>query len=34
MIAGQVGDYTGAAALPDDLLKAQRMLGDRGYDAD
>jgi len=34
MTAGQVGDYTGAAALLDDLLKAQWLLGIRGYDAD
>jgi transposase len=34
MTAGQVSDYTGAAALPDDLPKAQWLLGDRGYDAD
>jgi transposase len=34
MTAGQVSDYIGAAALLDDLLKAQWMLGDRGYDAD
>jgi transposase len=34
MTAGQVSDYTGAAALLDDLPKAQWMLGDRGYDAD
>jgi transposase len=34
MTAGQVGDYTGAAALLDDLPKAQWLLGDRGYDAD
>src|SRR3546814_4685262 len=34
MTAGQVSDYTGAAALLDDLPKAQRLLGDRGYDAD
>jgi hypothetical protein len=34
MTAGQVSDYTGAAALLDDLLKAQRLLGDRGSDAD
>lgn len=32
--AGQVSDYTGAAALLDDLPKAQWMLADRGYDAD
>jgi hypothetical protein len=34
MIAGQVIYYTGAAALLDDLPKAQWLLGDRGYDAD
>ena len=34
MTTGQVSDYTGAAALLDDLPKAQWMLGDRGYDAD
>jgi len=34
MTAGQVGDYTGAAALLDDLPKAQWLLGDHGYDAD
>jgi transposase len=34
MIAGQVSDYTGAAARLDDLPKAQWLLGDRGYDAD
>ena len=34
MTAGQVIDYTGAAALLDDLPKAQWLLGDRGYDAD
>ena len=28
---GQVGDYTGAAALLDDLPKAKWMLADRGY---
>jgi len=32
--AGQISDYTGAAALPDDLPKAQWMLADRGYDAE
>lgn len=32
--AGQVSDYTGAAALLDTLPKAQWMLADRGYDAD
>ena len=31
MTAGQVSDYTGAAALLDDLLKAQWLRGDRGY---
>jgi len=35
MIAGQVSDYTGAAALlMDDLRKAQWLLGDGSYDAD
>ena len=34
MTAGQVSDYTGAAALLDYLPKAQWLLGDRGYDAD
>jgi hypothetical protein len=34
MTAGQVSDYTGAAALLDDLPNAQWMLGDRGHDAD
>ena len=33
MTAGQVSDYTGAAALLDDMLGAQWLLGDRGYDA-
>jgi hypothetical protein len=33
MTAGQVSDYTGAAALLD-LPEAQWLLGDRGYDAD
>lgn len=32
--AGQISDYTGAAALLDDLPKAKWLLGDRGYDAD
>jgi transposase len=32
--AGQTSDYTGAAALLDDLPKAQWMLADRGYDAE
>lgn len=31
--AGQVSDYTGAAALLDELPKAKWLLGDRGYDA-
>ena len=34
MTAGQVSDYTGAAALLADPPKAQWLLGDRGYDAD
>ncbi len=34
MTAGQVSDYTGAAALLDSLPRAQCLLGDRGYDAD
>jgi transposase len=34
MTAGQVSDYTGAAALLDELPKAQWLLGDRDYDAD
>ncbi len=32
--AGQVSDYTGAAALLDGLPRAQWLLGDWGYDAD
>ncbi|NOW49010.1 transposase [Novosphingobium sp. SG751A] len=32
--AGQISDYTGAAALLDELPKAQWMLADRGYDAE
>ena len=32
MTAGQVSDYTSAAALLDSLPKAQWMLADRGYD--
>jgi len=32
--AGQISDYTGAAALLDNLPKAQWMLADRGYDAE
>ena len=34
MTAGQISDYIGAAALLDDLPKAQWLLADRGYDAD
>ncbi|WP_040001094.1 IS5 family transposase, partial [Gluconobacter thailandicus] len=34
MTAGQVSDYTGAAALLDSLPMAHWMLADRGYDAD
>ena len=34
MTAGQVSDYTGAAALLGSLPKAEWLLGDRGYDAD
>jgi len=34
MTAGQVSDYTGAAALLDSLPKAEWLLADRGYDAD
>ena len=32
--AGQVSDYTGAAALMDGLPQAERLLADRGYYAD
>lgn len=32
--AGQINDYTDAAALLDDMPKAQWMLADRRYDAD
>ena len=32
--ACQVSDYTGAAALLDELPKAKWLLADRGYDAD
>ncbi len=32
--AGQVSDYTGAAALLDTLPQADWFLADRGYDAD
>lgn len=34
MTAGQVSDYTGAAASLDDLSKPQWLLDDRGYDAE
>ena len=34
MIAGQISDYTGAAALLEGLPPAEWMLADRGYDAD
>ena len=34
MTAGQVSDYAGAAALLGSLPKAERLLADRGYDAD
>lgn len=34
MTAGQISDYTGAAALLYDLPKAKWLLGNRGYDAD
>ncbi len=34
MTAGQMSDYIGAAALLDELPKAQWLLADRGYDAD
>ena len=34
MTAGQVSDYTGAAALLDGMAEAPWLLGDRGYDAD
>lgn len=34
MTAGRVRDYTVAAALLDDLPKAQWILADRSYDAD
>lgn len=34
MTAGQVSDYTGAAALLDSLPAAEWMIADRGYDAD
>jgi hypothetical protein len=34
MTAGQISNYTGAAALLDDLPKKKWLMGDRGYDAD
>jgi len=34
MTAGQVSDYTGAAALLGGLPSAEWLLADRGYDAD
>ncbi|RYF20909.1 MAG: hypothetical protein EOO77_07075 [Oxalobacteraceae bacterium] len=34
MTAGQVSDYTGATPLLEDPPPAQRVRGDRGYDAD
>lgn len=34
LTAGPISDDTGAAALLDDLPKAQWLLGDRSYDAD
>ena len=34
MSAGQVSDYTGAAALLRDLPEADCLIADRGYDAD
>ena len=34
MLARQVSDYTGAAALLDSLPRADWFLADRGYDAD
>ncbi len=34
MTAGQVSDYTGAAALLSSLPKAEWLFADRGYDAD
>ena len=34
MTAGQISDYTGAAALRDSLLPAEWMLADRGWDTD
>jgi len=34
MSAGEISDYTGAAALLSSLPSAQWLLADRGYDAD
>ncbi len=34
LTAGQISDYTGAAALLDDLPAARWRMADRGYDAD
>ena len=34
MSVGQVSDYTGAAALLKELPDADRLIADRGYDAD
>ena len=34
MTAGQVSDYTGAAALLGSLPGAEWLIADRGYDAD
>jgi transposase len=34
LTAGQVSDYTGAAALPGTMPAARVLLADRGYDAD
>ena len=34
LLAGQVSDYTGAAALLDSLPQADWFLADRGYDSD
>ena len=34
MSAGQVSDYTGAAALLSELQEADWLIADRGYDAD
>jgi transposase len=34
MTAGELSEYTGAAALLDSLPKAEWLLANRGYDAD